>query len=415
MTAKDLGARGNTGIVFRNGVMDFNADVLLGFAQQGGMAPGALMQAFRRIRNGSPASWASVFTDLARRFEASAAAAEDHSATQVAHRAALAMLDPRTGEAREANAGMGRAFRRYLRAAGILLEHRPIPFRSRLLPAYATRSIGSADRLVLVIGGGDTYVEDLWFFGARALVEAGWPVVMVDLPGQGFTPDQGLYFGPSTLEAIAAVLDDLHARGFAGEVVMLGWSGGGILTTKYASAARPEDRIAALVASAPAHDARAMFERALPGVLRRNPDSRLLRVLLSVVRCDPVLDASLSKYDWQFGPAGLMGTLDAVGESVRTDPSLLDLPVLALVGADESEESARQAETVVDAVRPAHPSSRVVTFPAWTGAAAHCQIGNIPLAMREVLGWLDETLRGGIACDWTPWLAARRGARAFWG
>lgn len=392
MSTKDLGTRGNNEVIFRNATMDFLADWLLGYAQQGGLAPGALLQAFRRIRNGNPASWVRVFSDLAQLFEAEPSAAADWQSVQVAHRATLFMLDPRTQAARDATAGMERAFRRFLDSAAIELEQRPIPFRNHLLPAYSTPNLETATRLVVIIGGGDTYVEDLWFFGGRALIEGGWPILMVDLPGQGSTPDQGLHFSFDTMDALRAVFDELHARGFVGDVVLLGWSGGGIFTTRYAATARPKDRVVALVASAPVIDVHAMFERALPGVLRRKPNSRLMRALSAVARRNPVLDASLTKYDWQFGPGGLLGALDALGDQGITDTTTLKVAVLALVGAGESVELARQAQAAVAAVRPNHPTSRVITFPGWTGAAAHCQIGNIPLAMREVLTWLAQTL-----------------------
>ena len=315
---------------------------------------------------------------------------------QVAWRADLFLDDPRTPTAARATRRMEAAFARFVEMGGVPLERWSIPLPADgperpagALPAWVSSGITDANRALLILGGGDTYVEDLWFFGGRAAVEAGWPVVLVDLPGQGATPDQGLHFGPRTLDGLFAVFDELHARGFAGEVVLLGWSGGGVFTTKYATVARAEDRVVALVASTPVHDVRAMFERALPALLR-DPDSRLARLALRAARGNRVLASALAKYEWQFGPGGIVGVLDFLGSLGRADLTALDVPVLALVGRGEAPEGLRQARAVVDAVRPRHPASRIETFDAWSGGDAHCQVGNLPRAMSRVFDWLAE-------------------------
>jgi hypothetical protein len=61
---------------------------------------------------------------------------------------------------------------------------------------------------------------------------------------------------------------------------------------------------------------------------------------------------------------------------------------LALVGAGEDEEARRQATEVVGAVAWRHPASRVVTFDHASGASAHCQVGNLSLALGIATTWL---------------------------
>lgn len=56
MSKADVGKRGNYGALFRNSTMDFSASMLLGYAQQGGMSPGALLRCFAGIRDGNPDS-----------------------------------------------------------------------------------------------------------------------------------------------------------------------------------------------------------------------------------------------------------------------------------------------------------------------------------------------------------------------
>ncbi len=404
----DVAERGATGVLFRNETLDFLASWLLGYAQQGGLSPGAVLAACARVRDGDPAGWVRAFTAAAdaaaaRAMAAASAGWSEVAATEwlgasVARGAALALADPRTADAAEARRAREREFRAFLAASGSPWETWQIPFGERHLPAYWTQGAEAADRLVIVVGGGDTSVEDLWFFGGRAYREAGWPVVAVDLPGQGATPEQGLHFGPETLAGLRRVFEAVRARGCAGEVLLLGWSGGGIFVTKYASLARPEDRLRAVVASAPVHDAERLFREALPRVLRGGESSPLVRLAWALARRNRVFAASLRKYSWQFGPGGIAGVVTGFGDLGRTDLTAIDVPVLALVGAAEDAEGKRQAREVVAAVRPRHPLSDVIEFDAASGASAHCQVGNLPLALARCVAWSETVFGASMSC-----------------
>lgn len=395
----DVGSRGGSGALFRNGTMDFLAGWLLGYAQQGGMSPGALLSCFGHIRNGDPDSWNRVFADAAERSMARARAAEAEgrrgealgawSAAQVAHRAVLAMTDPAAPQARTATTQMSFAFESVLRLSEAGMRRWEIPFEGTFLPAYVTADFERAKRLIVIVGGGDTYVEDLWFFGGRDAVRRAEAALMVDLPGQGDTPARGLHFGPETVTALRHVLAAVRERGFAGDVILMGWSGGGIFTTHVAATASPADRIVALVASTPVHDPVTFFSRAIPRVLQRKSESLVLRAVLALARRNRVLRGALARYDWQFGPGGIAAVIQKFS-GMRTVVASLDVPTLALVGLAEDRESLRQATAVIDDVQRRHPVSRLITFDDSTGAQAHCQVGNLPLALNHIFDWIDH-------------------------
>jgi pimeloyl-ACP methyl ester carboxylesterase len=398
----DVGERGGTGALFRNGTMDFLAGWLLGYAQQGGMSPGTLLHCYSLIRDGDPESWTSTFLrageDAVERAEDAAGAGRDHEAAeawgaaQIAFRAVLAMTDPRSRQAATATAQMTSAFESMLAVSQTSLEPWEIDFHDTYLPAYVSVGFERSPRLLMIVGGGDTYVEDLWFFGARAAIQRGWSVLMVDLPGQGDTPSRGLHFGQQTMDGFRQVVDAAHHRGFAGELMLMGWSGGGIFTTRFASIATDDDRVGALVASTPVYDPATFFRRAIPRVLQRDPDSALTRTILSLARRNRVLRHALARYDWQFGPGGIAAVVDKF-EGLGTELADLRAPVLALAGLAEASESLRQANSVIEHVRERHPASELVSFDAWSGGAAHCQVGNLPPALDRALDWLESLHR----------------------
>src|SRR5699024_1310061 len=215
------------------------------------------------------------------------------------------MMDPRSSEAAAITERMRQAFEAFLSVSDAPLTGWDVDFRDTYLPAYVTPGFEHADRLVMIVGGGDTYVEDLWFFGAKAAIEHGWAVLIADLPGQGDAPSRGLHFGDQTMDGMRRVVDAIRERGFQGDIMLLGWSGGGIFTTTFAATARPSDRLIALAASTPVHDPGTLFRRALPRIVQRDSDSRLVRAALAIARRNRVLRSALARYDWQFGPGGI--------------------------------------------------------------------------------------------------------------
>ena len=208
-------------------------------------------------------------------------------------------------------------------AAGTNLEPWEIPFESGHLPGYVTAELHRASTLFVVVGGGDTYRQDLWFFGGGAALARGYAVLLADLPGQGKTPYDALHFGPKTVEAFDVAIRSVRARGFSGKVVLCGWSGGGLFTAKYVELYGGID---AWIASSPVEDMVRLIETAMPALLRRNPSGLIQQTMLYLAgRMNPVLGASLRKYNWQFGPGGIAGAVDQFRSVGRVDLGRLTL------------------------------------------------------------------------------------------
>ncbi len=394
--SKDVGTRQRHHYYFRHGTLDFYVGWLLGYSQLGGLAPGALYDTLNRIRHADPHSWVSNFTGALDYQQAAGSealagghpsiAAQHFLSGAVAARAALNLANPDQPTTAQLVGRMQACFTSAMAARGEPLEAWDIPYRDAQLPAYVSTDL---DRpvLVVVVGGGDTYREDLWFFGGSEALAKGYAVLMVDLPGQGSTPGQGLHFGPQTLDALDVAVRAVRQRGHRGRTVLIGWSGGGLFTTAYAAQYGTVD---ALIASTPILDMARAIEVALPGVLRSNPSGPLAGLATRVgAALNPVLSVTLAKYAEQFGPGGIASMLDQLRDLGTVDPAQINVPMLALVGASEDTEMRRQAHAAFDAVVQRHPESRLVEFPPESGADAHCQVNNLPLALAHIFDWLD--------------------------
>ncbi len=136
-----------------------------------------------------------------------------------------------------------------------------------LLPPEATRPKTQKTPLIVVLGGADSTLEEMYFFVGEAAPELGYAVLLFDGPGQGRVFKQhGTHLRPDYEVVVSAVLDRVWS--LAAErpdtnldltrVVLVGASMGGYYTLR--GAAAEPDRVAAVVAIDPFID---MWEFAL--------------------------------------------------------------------------------------------------------------------------------------------------------
>ena len=67
-----------------------------------------------------------------------------------------------------------------------------VPYAGKSLAGYYLEHDDQERPLVLMIGGGDTFREDLFYFAGYPGWKRGYNVMMVDLPSQGLMPARGL-------------------------------------------------------------------------------------------------------------------------------------------------------------------------------------------------------------------------------
>jgi hypothetical protein len=166
----------------------------------GGAAAGEVFYAASRIREKDPESWVAEWSSVAARLEAEATKAleRDHvlSARESFLRAftyrrtvtlGLRATDPRFREGWET---MRRCFRQAAELFEPPIQTVEIPYEGGPLPGYFVRADAGDERrpTAIVIGGGEQFSEELYFWGGAAAVERGYNALVVDMPAQGGTP-----------------------------------------------------------------------------------------------------------------------------------------------------------------------------------------------------------------------------------
>jgi pimeloyl-ACP methyl ester carboxylesterase len=395
--------RSNVRVRFKNEDMDFVFQWLLGYHTYGGASFGELFQAASAIRDGDPASWIEAFLTLGQRLRASAEELErsgrQRSARSVYLRAftglrgAAQLMSPRKDERFRATvAGFEECFARATPGFGHRVEVVGIPFGADLLPAHlhlADRAPGPRPALI-ALGGGDSYVQDLYFWAGAAGPKRGYHVLAVDLPGQGGTPFRGMHLRPDCERPVAAVVDYLLTRPEVdrARVAAYGISGGGYAVTRAVSFER---RIAAAIADTPIYDLQRALTSSIPSVLLRPASSWLGRLAWKLAgRANAVGVNNLEKYAWQAGMPTVAQALDRLGGATRVNVAAIECPMLCLAGEADPPECLTQTREVFEQLRDARKQKRV--FTAAEGAAAHCHVDNFPLLHEVVFDWLDAVL-----------------------
>ena len=204
-------------IHFKNEDMDFIFNWMLGYGSLTGLSHGELFYLANQIKDGSPDSWQTAFH---RHGQFHLQQAEEHlksnktknagnnfvSAAQ-SFRASLQFISPQDSQFEQRIDQLEHSFQQYIKYHELPVESIEIPFEDGSLPGYFLKIDERERPTLIVIGGGDTFREDLYFFAGIGGFARGYNVVMIDLPGQGKTPFSKLYFRPDAEIPIAKVID----------------------------------------------------------------------------------------------------------------------------------------------------------------------------------------------------------------
>ncbi len=301
-----------------------------------------------------------------------------------------APVDPRLSEALDRQTEV-------FQQAGALFSPRfesvSIPYEDTTLPGYFfTVDESSKPRPTLILTGGyDSTVEELYFFSAAAALRRGYNCLCFDGPGQGTVLlKQHLPFRPDWENVVRPVVDYALTRPEVdpARLALMGLSWGGYLAPR---AATGEHRLAACIADPGQYDLLEALKRQipLPPDLRDrlpNVDPALLQPILGQMMNHP-------RMAWAMKRAMLVHGVSSPFEYLRVSAAYTlaglaqQITCPTLVCEAEDDPIAQFAPQLYEALTcPKH----YFHFTNEEGAGEHCECGARTLFHQRAFDWLDD-------------------------
>jgi hypothetical protein len=388
----------DTGIKFHfdDTDMDFHFGTLvLGSAVNHGIEIGEAFYAASRIKDGDAASWQDEWYALGTRAEArgdaSLAGGHKVSARDQYQRAAnyirISLVSMLPTDARFKERGL--KLRGIMRKAGPLfdppLEYFEIPFEGTVLPGYFRKAAAGTTpgKTLIMVGGGETFAEDLYFYIMPQTHDRAYNFMTVDLPGQGMLPLEGKTFRPDMNVPMKAVIDYALSRSDVDpkRLAAYGYSGGGGFVPQ---AAMHDPRIRAIAMNSAVVDAYPLFS-AMPVVTATKEEIASWTTFHGNI---------VKAICWRWGVAmGNPAGLAPANKGYTFDPAKVTVPALIIVGEGEykSTEVQRQQKIAMDGFT--NPKKKMVITPADEGATNHCVMENRSIIGQVLFDWLDDVFK----------------------
>ena len=333
--------RQSTRIFFKNGDTDFFFNWLLGIGEVFGFSHGELYYLAQGLgKSPKPDNWKNIFLSHGNYLEqkVSHSGLSDQTKAQYylgqtySLRSAIQFINPFSDEYLPTVHKMETAFSNAIQSLGAPVEELSIHYQDSYLPGYYLHS-GNHCPTLMMVGGGDTYREDLFYFAGYPGWMRNYNVLMVDLPGQGSNPGRGLTFDVNASIPISKCIDWLEVRNpQLNHLAIYGVSGGGYFT---AQAVEEDTRIHAWIASTPIYDVSEIFRKEF-GASLKTP-SWLMNILLKLAgTLNESADLNLKKYAWQFGTSDFKSAINEVFNRAKVvDYQKIQCPCLFIMGEGE--------------------------------------------------------------------------------
>jgi hypothetical protein len=374
--------------------MDFNFGALvLGAAVNRGIEIGEAFYTASKIKDGDASSWQNEWFNMASLVEerGNKSLREGHTISardqflraSMYYRVSLISMLPDNPKLKE----RAKKCRELMKQAGKLmnpqLEYFEIPFENNVIPGYF-RKAEAGDRktkTLLMIGGGETFAEDLIFYIAQEAFDRGYNFMTIDLPGQGLMPYVNEFFRYDVEVPMKYVVDYAVRRDDVdtGKLVSYGISGGGGFVPR---TAMYDKRIKAIAMSSAVVNAEELF-KTMP-VTKATPED---------IDSWTSFHSNLVKaICWRWGVSKPSDLVEA-NKDFTFDPTKVTVPALLIIGEGEfkSEEVKRQQMLCMDNFP--NPLKKMVITPSAEGATNHCIMENRSLMSQVLFDWFDDIIK----------------------
>ena len=360
-----------------------------------------VLETIKQIRSGDAQGWFRAWSDTGDRVARSAAATTDGMAKGRAflrahnyYRTAEFFLPPDDAKRPVSATKNIQSFYAGLDALGVVYERIEVPYGEghHLEAVYYPAAESDPRRPLIVLGGGfDSTLEELYFVLVKDAHEHGYAVLTYDGPGQGSVlRDQGLKFTHEWEKPVKALIDTFLAKHPPPHnMVLVGMSLGGYLAAR---AAAFDERFDGVVTYDVFFDWGVIAGRYVPaGVfwLRDHGFGAVVDIVVQVkAALSPSFAGAINNSMWTLGikhPLDAVAeqrqyTLSGVAQRVKGD-------VLILAGADDHFvpiEQVAQFEKALTAAR----SVTTKIYDRASGGAEHCQLGAQTLWHADFFDWM---------------------------
>lgn len=363
-----------------------------------------VLETIKHIRSGDAQGWFAAWSATADRVTQRADTIKDPLARGRAllrahnyYRTAEFFLPPDDPKRPVSAAKNIHAFYAGLDALGVRYQKIAVPYgeEHQLAAVYYPAAKGPPKkRSLIVLGGGfDSTIEELYFVLVKAAHERGYDVLTYDGPGQGAVlREQGLVFTHEWEKPVKAVVDAFlagHPR--PEKMVLVGMSMGGYFAPR---AAAFDDRIDGVVAYDVLFDAAEAAQRFVPSIAFWLHDNGFSSAIDAIVRVKAALSPgfrwAIANGMWTLGTKHPLDTslelrkytLAEVAHRIRAD-------VLILAGTEDHFVPLDQVAHFTKALTAARSVTTRI-YDRASGGAEHCQLGAQTLWHADFFDWMQE-------------------------
>ncbi len=265
-----------------------------------------------------------------------------------------------------------------------------IPYEGTFLPAVRIGNSGNPDKTIVVHGGYDSYMEEFYLV-AIDIAEKGYTIILFEGPGQGTALSNGLKFTHRWEKPVSSVIDYFQLE----RAMLLGISWGGYLAPR---AAAFEKRISRVICYDFFYDPLDGFTHKMPfpigslvKYLIKSGRQKLFNGMMKNARKKKqLIDWFISHGLYITGTGSPFDFFKAISEHRLEDIAhLVTQDVLLLAGEKDHLVPIHHYKKAFRSLRNAR-SVHGRVFTVAEGGEQHCQVGNIELAIEEILRWIES-------------------------